>query len=374
MLPVIGCAVLLACASAPAPALAPVEWVEGPLEPVLERAREEHKLVLVELWTGWSRDSARLREVLASEAVEPALAGYLCLTLDAEGRAGAPLAYRQHVGAYPTLLFFEADGTLRERLLGHFSGERLAEELERVARNEGTLAALRAALVEAPDDLERRYELALKLEKAGDGAASAVELDEIRARDPEGRSRASRRMRFDELYDVFFKDLVAWKELDWAGLEALALEVEDPELEFRGISLLAFAHNIEGLRARNAIERDPAREAEVQPHMRESRAFYARAWAVVPEDKRAIFGNELAYTYFEDRENLTDEERALALEVAERVLALLPDDPSVLDTAACCNFINGNRERALELLARARELEPAENAQWDEHEALFHGE
>jgi tetratricopeptide (TPR) repeat protein len=390
MLPAIGCAALLAL---PAPAPAPEwpgpewlgpewpgpewpgpEWMEGPLEAALERARAEHRLVMVELWTSWSRDSARLREVLASEAVEPALEGYLCLTLDAESRTGAPLAYRQHVGAYPTLLFFEADGALRERLHGYLSAETLVGELERIARNEDTLAALRAALVAAPDDLERRYELALKLEQAGDAAGSAEELDQIRALDPEGTSRASRRMRFDEVHDAFYKDLVDWEELDWAGFEALALEVDDPSLEFRGLALLAFAHNIEALRARNAVEREPEREAEVQPHLRASRAFYARAWAIVPESKRALFGNELAYTFWEDRENLTEDERALALEVAERALELLPDEASVLDTAACCNFMNGNRERALELLARARELDPAGDTDWDEHEALFRGE
>jgi tetratricopeptide (TPR) repeat protein len=371
MLPAIVCSALLAAPPAPAPA---PEWVEGPLEPLLERAGEEHKLVMVELWTSWSRDCGRLREALASAAVEAALADYLCLTLDAEGRAGAPLAYRQHVGAYPTLLFFEADGTLRERLQGYLSGERLAGELERIARNEGTLAALRAALVAEPDDLERRYELALKLKEAGDGPAAAAEFAEIRARDPEGSSRASRRMRFDEAYDAFYQDLVDWEELDWAGFEALALEVDDPRLEFRALALLAFAHNIEGIRARLAAVEDPEREPEVQPHLRASRGFYARAWAIVPEAQRALFGNELAYTYFEDRENLTDEERALALEVAERVLELWPGEASVLDTAACCNFMSGNRERALELLARARELEPEGHADWDEHEALFRGE
>jgi tetratricopeptide (TPR) repeat protein len=327
-----------------------------------------------EFSAAWSRDSARLHAELASEAVGPALDGYLCLAVDAESRTGAPLAYRERVGAYPTLLFFEADGTLRERLLGYFTGERLVSELERIGRNEGTLAALRAALAEAPDDLEQRYELALKLESAGDLSASADEFAEIRARDPEGRSRASRRMRFDELYLAFYKDLADWEELDWAGLEALALEVEDPELEFRGLALLAFARNIEGLRARNAAKKDPEREAEVQPHLSESRAFYARAWAIVPEADRALFGNELAYTFWEDRENLTDEERAFALEVAERALELLPEESSVLDTTACCNFMNGNRERALELIARARELAPAKAAEWDAREALFRAE
>ena len=46
---------------------------------------------------------------------------------------------------------------------------------------------------------------------------------------------------------------------------------------------------------------------------------------------------------------------------------------AIIDTTACCNFMNGNRERAIELNARARELRPEDAAQWDERDALFTG-
>ena len=83
---------LAALAAVPAPP-APrtggaVEWTEAPLEDVLARARDEGRLVLVELVTEWELDCDRLRTSLEHETVVPALEGLLCVRVDAERGEG----------------------------------------------------------------------------------------------------------------------------------------------------------------------------------------------------------------------------------------------------------------------------------------------
>ena len=367
---------LLALPTGPAGALPParlgltdgLEWFEGGVPRALERAAETDGLVLVLVRTDWERSCERLVATVESEELAPALAGYTCLALDAESQEGALFAYEHRVALYPTLLLLEPDGALRDRLRGAFPAGPLAAHLERIRRNEGTLASLRAALAEEPGDLDLRYELSRRLTTAGDPEAAALEIDEIRRRDPEGTSRASLRIDFDAIHDQVFDDLVKWKEPDWAVLEQATEGMDDTVLRFKGLRMLGYAHDIEGVRARNAKRSD-----EVQPHLRASREYYTRALELVPEDQVYTFCNELAWNYYEDRANLTEDERAFALAAAQRAHEASPEDASILDTLACCYFMSGRVERALELNERCRELDPSRPEQWDKNEALFTG-
>lgn len=343
-------------------------WFEGSLDEALAAAAGSEGLVMVELRTDWETACGRLERVLEDGAVVAELADTVCLQVDAEGPDGALLAYRQGVALYPTLLFLEPDGQLRDRLQGVFSGPELVAELRRIDRGERTIKSMRDAVAAAPDDLELRYALSRRLEAAGDTTAAAAEQAEIRRRDPEGTSLASRRMGFDVIHADVYDALLAWQEPDWEALRQATEAADDPLLEFKGLALLAYANHIEGVRARNMKKPD-----EVQPHLKASRDYYRQAYEVCPPASVSAFGNEVAWKHYEDRANLTDEERAFALEVATSAHELDPRNASILDTLACCYFMNGDVERALELNERCRELDPSRPEQWAANEALFTG-
>jgi thiol:disulfide interchange protein len=96
-------------------------WLKGTLEEALEQARKQDKLVFVDFWTTWCGWCKKLdHDTYADPKVIAELsAHYVCLSVDAESKIGAPLARKYSVSAYPTLLFLTTDGLVRERVAGY---------------------------------------------------------------------------------------------------------------------------------------------------------------------------------------------------------------------------------------------------------------
>jgi hypothetical protein len=76
--------------------------------------------------------------------------------------------------------------------------------------------------------------------------------------------------------------------------------------------------------------------AGTKKYKAESRSALRTAWKYVPESQIAEFGNSLAWTYYEGREDVSDADKAFALEVAKKVNDLSKDDVNTIDTYACC--------------------------------------
>ena len=92
----------------------------------------------------------------------------------------------------------------------------------------------------------------------------------------------------------------------------------------------------------------------------------------VPADQVSPFGNSLAWSYYEARALLSPEDKAFALEVAERAQAAAKDDTSILDTYACCLSMNGKKDEAIRQVRRCIELEP-DKQQWKDRLAELEG-
>ncbi len=98
-----------------------IVWLKGTLEEALEQARKENKLVFVDFWTTWCGWCKKLdHDTYTDPKVIAALnEHYVCLSVDAESKIGAPLARKYSVNGYPTLLFLTTDGLVRERVGGY---------------------------------------------------------------------------------------------------------------------------------------------------------------------------------------------------------------------------------------------------------------
>ena len=122
--------------SAKAEAPKEIVWMKGTLEEALAQAKKQDKLVFIDFWTTWcgwckklDHDTYTDPKIIASLNEH-----YVCLSVDAESKDGAPIARRYSVSGYPTLLFLTTDGLVRERAPGYKPPEKLLPILEATAK------------------------------------------------------------------------------------------------------------------------------------------------------------------------------------------------------------------------------------------------
>lgn len=334
-----------------------VDWARGELDEVLRGAREADRCVMLSFRSDWAPLSRKLDKVCLTDArVLDELADLVCFQVDSDTREGKALRKRYTVQIPPTLVFLEPTGAIRDQVNSFMPPEGLVHELRRIKRNEGTLSALRGTIQSNPGQLDARWELAKKLKEFGDLRGFDAEVAEIRARDPEGRSMASRSMRLAELYAS------AQSRLDLAPLYAFVASETEPRLLYEGWLGI---WRLEGKAARDARDE----EAAATHHERYFAA--ARAlWPLVPEAEHGYLGNNIAWCIYENRCCATPEDLAFALEVARKAHAAAPAVAYVVDTYACCLFAVGEKEQALEAIDRCIELDPR-NPGWRERKAEF---
>jgi len=283
----------------------------------------------------------------------------LCYNVDAESETGAEIAKLYPISGYPALFFLNPDGSIRDILGGFLPAEPFAGEVARVLRDEGTLSGLRARVAQQPHLLNVRYELALKLRAVGDEEGAAAEIAAIRSRDPEGKSEASQRIALEVLLETFDQ-----RNPDPVPLEALLAKATVPEVLFQGHNLLAAVY---GFQTRTATE------AELPALRTKEIASYRALWENCPEDLRARASLAVAFSLWERREWLTDDDKDFAWGVASSAVELNPENATAFDTLACCQFLKGMREAALATLERAVALDP-DNEAWADRRKLFSGE
>lgn len=328
------------------------KWFGGSFEEALEAVKGSGRLVLVYFWpdrAGWCKKLEK--ESFSKPSVAAAMERMLCVRIDTQTEAGAKLARTWAAERQPTLLFLDSDARAHDVIVGYLGPAFFEAELARIASGERTIPALRARVDEGTADLDLRYELAKKLAQVGDGEASRALIDTIRELDPEGRSRASRRLALD----AATRDVQLMPTPADEPIRALLAEETDPGILYSGWSWI---YRVQGFLATR-----PGAEAESAKHATLAREAARRAWPHCPAVERSLFGNEIAWSFYEQRDALAPDEKAFALEVAQQVARLAPEDPNVLDTWACCLFMNGRADEALALVERCIQLEP-ENAAW----------
>lgn len=192
MVPMILSALPLLLALAP-PAQEPA-WHDGPFDAALSTAAEEETLVVLYFFVADSQHCRDMDKTLATAAAHAELESLVCLRVDAASADGAPLLARYGVKTLPTIQLVDGEGQAEDALIGSLDAERFRAEIARIRSGKGTVGALRRALERAPDDLDLRLQLALKLQHVGDDAGYQRELATIRERDPEGKTPAGARV------------------------------------------------------------------------------------------------------------------------------------------------------------------------------------
>lgn len=321
----------------------------------------------------------------------------VCLSVDAESESGARLAKKYGVRGYPALLFLNSDGSPRDAIAGYMPTDPFHEEVKRIKSGEGTITAFRETIAKDAMNLRARFGLIEKLTSfnakediaavrseverlvaAGHGydakdsdsvyglykdlkSAGMTELAEdqvavMRALDPDGTSLGMRKITFDGI----MKDVRGPSDLD-PVMAFLANETHD-EILFDGWYAV---YSVNDRAAKQTRKRDEHKILRLA-----AREAALSLWKHTPEKYQGSLGNAIAWGFYEDEDDLTDSDKAFAVEVAKIAAAASEDDVNVIDTYACCLFISGKAEEAVKQIDRCIELDP-ENKQWLERRDEF---
>lgn len=337
-----------------------IHWFRGTFEELLAESASTQRIIFLDFYSRSNPYSRKLEKTTyVAGTVLAQLEKVLCFSVDTDNKDSKPLRKRYQVQGCPALVFLDPDGNLRDHLSGYYGPERFAVELARIQQNQGTLSDLRARIAKDPGDLDARWAMACKLREVGDQFGCEAELAQIRTRDREGTSLASRRIVLSELY------LRASVTLDLEPLYAFVEKMKEPVLLFECWWKI---WELEGQAARGASDLEAARRHELR--------YFAAArqlWPLVPKEQIGTIGNNIAWYIYESRATASRADLEFALSVAEQAVAAAPDVPAVVDTLACCLFVLGKKDEALAQVRRCVELDP-ENPTWRERLAEFDGQ
>jgi len=361
LLTTLAVAVLTIPAATPATDHGKVTWFKGSFESALVKAKAENKLIFIDFWTDWCKWCKQLdKDTFSDESVAAEMKDIVCLSIDAESESGAPLAKRFDVHGYPALLLIGPDGKVEDNIGGYLKPDQFKEAIRRVRSGEGTVSGLRKKLAADPSNQGLLDALIAKLEALGD-------VESVKALDPEGKSLPLRRRALQEVAKKINETYEKTQKVDTELLTAFLPEEKHPDALFDGWE---FMSQMNLFLAGQAEERGDA--AEAKRCQGEHRNALKTAWKHVPATRVVQFGNSLAFTFYESRASLPAEDKAFALEVARSVNQVEKDNPSTIDTYACCLAMNGKKEEAVAQIRRCIELQP-DNPQWKDRLAELEG-
>ncbi|GEM_PF-898742 len=310
-----------------------VDWFDGSLEQAQAQARDQSKLIFLDIGAYWCPPCHRLDETVFTVAtVGDWLREHtLALHIDAEKGEGPEIVERYHVQAYPTLLLLEAGGLEKGRLVDALPPEALIAGLEALAEGGDVLTELTAAAAAAPDDLEAQYTLAHAHVLAAQREQAEAIFDDLLARDPDNESGVAAKVLYDRALFLTFK------------LDA------DP---------------------RRAIVELEALQARFPDSPKRSQAYriIGRAYCKLGEDDRAVAALDAMVAEDPDDPNLKSRygwfsfrQRCRPDAGLEAVLAGIEQDPKLADLhylEAELRHLNDQPAEALSAIQRAAALEP----------------
>lgn len=401
-------ALLLSLVQSPAPIALPpqaepktdvahggVAWFRRSFEEALAEAAKRKTSVFVDFWTTWCGWCKKLeQDTFTNEAVRAELAGFVCVSIDAESKEGAPIAQRYSATSFPTLVFVEPDGSLRERVLGYLPPGRFLAEARRIADGDGTMTelaervrrepknpyargeylqrlmqlndgagvqregtALRDAILAGegwtPESAYERWRVAQLQRQIGDAGGADTMIAAIGGFGERGVAFLQRRAVLDAAIGAVNRGWQTSQRIDVAPLRVFCGEEKDTELVWDA------RVQQKGFESFRASREEQAGEVEKAKASRKAaRASAREAWTVCPERFRSDFGRELVALYLRDAEELAPDELSLASDVARAVVERAPDDPARYEMLARALYAQGHVDRATTALQKALELAP----------------
>lgn len=349
-----------------------LEWFEGTWPELLAEAKKTDKVIFIDFWTTWCGYCKKLdRETFSDDAVAGEMKKALCFSVDAESEMGRPLAKQFGVGGFPALVWLDPDGERRDLISGFLPAEGFLTEARRIIADEGTIGSGLRRLETEPNNHELRFDVAQRLRKLGDQKGHDAQMAALRKADPEGKSLPMRRVTlmaiFQDINTRYAESGGSIDSLDSSKVKEFLGAETHGELLFLGWIQV---HRLERFKASEFQRRNIPIEAKATRAA--ARMAAEKAFGHCPANEVAPFGHMLARSFYEESDELEPREQALALRAAQQASAAAPEDVTILDTLACCLFMTGQREEAIEMARRCTQLEP-ENLDWKNRLREFEG-
>lgn len=154
-----------------------IEWSSS-FETALEQARAEQKFVMVDFFTSWCGWCKVLDRKTYTDSVVVALSKRMVsVKVDAEARKDLAKAYG--VRAYPTILFLNPDGTVRQGIRGFQPPERFAPAMIQILGTDSERYALSQQVRDNPGDTGLRRSYADVLARSGAFGEAAAQIDTV---------------------------------------------------------------------------------------------------------------------------------------------------------------------------------------------------
>ncbi len=114
-----------------------IEFSNSSWEEIVKQARAENKIIFLDIYASWCGPCKQLKKNTFTDKEVGSFfnANFINATFDAEKGEGKKLAERYVITAYPTMLFINPDGTIREAVVGYRSANQLMREAKGVLKN-----------------------------------------------------------------------------------------------------------------------------------------------------------------------------------------------------------------------------------------------
>ena len=306
-------------------ARAEVEFRNVSFSEAQKLSAKEHKPIMVDFyttWCGWCKVLDR-KTYTDDNVAKIANSKFICLKIDAEKGEGIDLAKKLSINGYPTIVFFDKDGGVIDRVVGYQDADHFAKSLEQAAA--GGSKALIDELEKNPGNKDASKWLLASdyFAEHGNNAKSLAAFKKVIALDPDNKQN----LKEEAMYGVAFLSEGAeqWKAFD-AALTAYPMREEAKQAV-----LLLMKHDFD-----DSLYSDAGRLVD--------------RWAIThPRDMNAF--NFFAWTASQHNVLLGQAE-----EYAKRAVALA-DDPTkkaiAMDTQAEVLFHEGKTADAAKLSGQA---------------------
>jgi thiol-disulfide isomerase/thioredoxin len=198
---------------------AQVEFKTGSVAEIMALAKQENKVVMVDVLTEWCKWCIELDNKVYSkpEIGEFANAKQINYKIDAENGEGIDFAKKYSVSGYPTILFIDSDGNEIDRIVGYVPVNDFKEMMIDYNNGVNTYNDLKTKLEKNPSDVEANLKFAHKLMTLGKDEEAKNNLNRIIEADPDNKQGKSDDARY-KLATLAGKDEMA------SGLEKFIKE------------------------------------------------------------------------------------------------------------------------------------------------------
>ena len=158
-----------------------VKFTEGTYADVLQKAKQENKVVMIDFITDWCKWCIETDHKVYTqpEIYEFANTHQINWKVDAEKDEGIDLAKKYNVQGYPTIIFVDGDGNEIDRIYGYIFADEFLQKMKDYNNGVNTYSSLKSAVEASPDSPEANWKFAEKLISYGDYDGAKPYLEKV---------------------------------------------------------------------------------------------------------------------------------------------------------------------------------------------------